>query len=70
LLTTGAVEKYLAVRFPASRLPTGLAQMLHQRTEGNPLFMVSVVEDWVAQGLVAKVEGWWELQVGVEKPLQ
>ena len=44
--------------------------MLHQRTEGNPLFMVSVVEDWVAQGLVAKVEGWWELQVGVEKPLQ
>ena len=41
--------------------------MLHQRTEGNPLFMVKVVEDWLAQGLIAEVEGRWELQREIEE---
>src|SRR5262249_10633108 len=38
-----AVAAYLKTRFPVSLLPTRLAQMLHQRTEGNPLFVVSIV---------------------------
>jgi predicted ATPase len=42
-----------------------LARLVHQRTEGNPLFMVSVVEDWVRRGWLAQVDGRWALGVGL-----
>ena len=45
LLTEAAVAEYLAAR---AALPT-LARQIHQRTSGNPLFMVNVVEDLLAQ---------------------
>lgn len=41
LLTEAAVAEYLSMR---AALPT-LAPAIHQRTGGNPLFMVNVVED-------------------------
>ena len=40
----------------------GLARVIHRRTDGNPLFMVNVVDDLVARGLVVEVEGQWELR--------
>ncbi|NOT54898.1 MAG: AAA family ATPase [Deltaproteobacteria bacterium] len=56
LLTEDAVREYLAMRFSAgalltSPLPT-LAHAIHERTEGNPLFMVTVVTDLLAHGTV------------------
>ena len=65
LLTEAAVADYLAVRFPDAHLPAGLARLVHQRTEGNPLFMVQVVEDWVRRGWLAQVDRHWTLQVGL-----
>src|SRR5262249_58502691 len=41
---------YLAQRFGAAQLPQGFAQSLHQRTNGNPFFLVTVVEELVRQG--------------------
>ena len=52
LLSEGAIADYLAARFPGEQLPTGLAQRLHQRTEGNPLFLVNLVDYWLAQGML------------------
>ena len=64
-LTEAHVAEYLAVRFGSpSPAPAGegrgeglssttlqpLARLIHQRTEGNPLFMVNVVEYLAAQG--------------------
>ena len=46
------VADYLAERFPGARVPDAFARSLHANTEGLPLFVVSVVDDWVAQGLV------------------
>ena len=82
-LSEAAVAKYLAVRFAggvttgsalwssdtaAGRSPLQrLAQIVHQRTEGNPLFMVTVVDDLVRQGLLEQSEGGWALKVGVEE---
>jgi predicted ATPase len=40
-LTTDAVSKYLSVRFSGNRFPAGLAGLIHERTDGNPLFMVN-----------------------------
>jgi hypothetical protein len=38
-----------------------LPHLIHQRTDGNPLFMVTVANDLVAQGVLAKITGEWEL---------
>lgn len=50
-------EGYLRSRFPGATLPDGLATWLHRRTDGNPLFMVSVVQEIAAAGLVHDVDG-------------
>ena len=65
LLSEAAVADSLAARFPEAHFPAGLARLVHQRTEGNPLFMVSVVEDWVRRGWLTEVDGRWTLRVGL-----
>jgi predicted ATPase/DNA-binding winged helix-turn-helix (wHTH) protein len=58
LLSEGAVAEYLDARLPGG-LPAEFAGLLHQRTEGHPLFLVSLVDDWLAQGvLVPGPDGW------------
>ena len=56
LLSDVYVAEYLRVRFPSNALPAQLAQALHQRTEGNPLFLVNVVDDLVARGVLSQDE--------------
>jgi predicted ATPase len=65
LLPDAAVADYLAARFLEARLPAGLARLVHQRTEGNPLFILTVVEDWVRRGRFVQVDGRWTLRVGL-----
>ena len=66
-LSEEAVAKYLSVRFPANRFPAELAGLIHERTEGNPLFMVNAVDYLVAERLVCEREGSWALAVEIEK---
>ncbi len=47
-----AVSEYLTQRFPLPRLPMGLPELVYQRAEGNPLFMVRIVETWLTKGLL------------------
>ncbi len=65
-LTEAAVAEYLTVRFPRNHFPAELARVIHRHTDGNPLFMVNVVDYVVAQELIVEVDGWWEVKVGVE----
>ncbi len=57
LLSEAAVEEYLQQRFHHTAWPTRLARALYQRTEGNPLFMVAMVEELLAQGLLTTEDG-------------
>ena len=58
-LSAGAVATYLAQRLPGARLPAGFARVLHQRTTGNPLFLVAMVDALVRQGVLrASATGW------------
>jgi len=54
LLTEEHVAEYLTRRFSAETTGwsslQGLARLIHQRTEGNPLFMVNVVDYLATQG--------------------
>jgi predicted ATPase len=65
LLTDTAIAQYLTMRFPETAHLTDLVGLVHQRTDGNPLFMVNLVEDWLSQGWLLQVEGRWTLRVGL-----
>jgi predicted ATPase len=43
-----------------------LAAAVYERTEGHPLFLVTIVEHLVGQGVVVRREGQWTLQDGAE----
>jgi predicted ATPase len=59
------VAHYLAARFPNHIFPTELAQVIHQRTDGNALFVTNVVEDLVAKGVLAFQDEQWRLTVHI-----
>jgi predicted ATPase len=63
---TAEVARYLAQRFGVDVLPAGLAEVLHQRTEGNPLFLVAVLDDLVQQGVLRQAGTGWEVMGGLE----
>jgi DNA-binding winged helix-turn-helix (wHTH) protein/predicted ATPase len=58
LLSKEDVEKYLAMRLsgrPGEGLVGLLSAALHEHTDGNPLFMVSVVDDLAQRGMLNTV---------------
>ncbi len=61
-LTEAEVAEYLTRRFPGHQFPPTLAHMIHCRTEGNPLFMVNVVDVLVAQAMLVEENGHWRVQ--------
>lgn len=62
LLTEADVAAYVAGRFPQTPSTVVLSRLIHRRTEGNPLFMVSVVEEFIRQGIIVEKQGRWELK--------
>jgi predicted ATPase/DNA-binding winged helix-turn-helix (wHTH) protein len=60
-LSEDAVAAYLASRLPGLRWVDRLARLVHQRTEGNPLFMVTLVDSWLTQGVFLEQDGVWAL---------
>ncbi len=65
-LTEAAVETYLVSRFIRHRFPGHFAQAMHQRTNGNPLFMVTVVDAFIQQGILDERAEGWTLQGALE----
>src|SRR5262245_15365320 len=54
------VAAYLAQRFGAETSSSDLAVAIHQRTDGNPLFMVRLADELVAVGMLVEEAGrWW-----------
>lgn len=62
LLSQQDVSDYLTKRFPAHQFPSTLAAEIHQRTEGNALFMVNVVEELLQQGRIIEERDHWTLK--------
>jgi DNA-binding winged helix-turn-helix (wHTH) protein/tetratricopeptide (TPR) repeat protein len=61
-LTEDDIAHYLAGRFPRHELPRRLTRLIHRRTEGNPLFMVNVVQYLIDEGAITESNGGWILQ--------
>ena len=64
-LTLADVTQYLRWRLATQQLPSELAAVIYERTDGNPLFMVAVVEDLLGQGILIKDQEQWVVRGGM-----
>ena len=61
------VADYLAKNFSIESLPAGLANLIHQNSGGNPLFMVAIVQDMGNKRLIAVDRGRLILTAALEE---
>jgi DNA-binding winged helix-turn-helix (wHTH) protein/predicted ATPase len=61
-LSEVGVVAYLAQRFETLEFPEALAWVLHRHTNGNPFFLVTVVQELVRQGVLAQQGPGWTLR--------
>ncbi len=52
-LSETGIAAYLQCRFGPAALPPDLTTLLHQRTNGNPLFLIAVLEDLLYRDILA-----------------
>lgn len=62
-LTEADVRQFLSTEFPATLLPEALAGLVHRHSDGNPLFMLAVLEQLREKGLIARDGGQWKVIV-------
>ena len=55
------IAAYCTRRFSSAHFPTVLSERLHQQTGGNPLFVVSLLDDLVERGIVTQSGRHWQL---------
>jgi hypothetical protein len=60
------VSEHLTQRFGEKSYPRELEPLLHKRTEGNPLFLVTLVDDVLRRGILREGADVVELEGGVE----
>jgi DNA-binding winged helix-turn-helix (wHTH) protein/predicted ATPase len=65
LLTAAEVQAYVAQRLGTSPVTAALGKLIHQRTDGNALFMVHVLDYLLEHGLLVQDGGRWRLRDGM-----
>ena len=61
------VADYLLAESGGAVAPEGLAQLVHRHTEGNPLFMVAVLDHMQQRGFITHDKASWRTHVPLEK---
>lgn len=61
LLTIEHVAKYVALEFPDHRLPVAFVELIHDRTDGSPLFMVDLLRYLRDKDLLRQQDGLWHI---------
>jgi DNA-binding winged helix-turn-helix (wHTH) protein len=62
-LTQSEIAAYLTAQASGGASPPdGLAELIYRRTEGNPLFMVTLLEHLCQHGLLSNLKGAWQLR--------
>jgi len=65
-LGTADIADYLTANFSPNNFPEHLAAIIHQHTDGNPLFIINVLADMGASGFLKQESGCWQLQAAPE----
>jgi DNA-binding winged helix-turn-helix (wHTH) protein len=66
-LAEDAIAAYLTARLPGLPRVVQLARLVHKHTEGNPLFMVTLVDTWLTHGVLREQDGAWALPARIEE---
>lgn len=66
-LTLESVREFLELTCPQHDFPAALVNMIHQRTEGNPLFMVNVIEFLMTEKIIVEQDDGWKLRVDLSE---
>ena len=61
-LSPDGVAAYLAHRLDQVSLPGRFVELLHQRTNGNPFFLVTMVDELIRQGVLVQHSAGWCLE--------
>ncbi len=64
-LAKADVAEYLGVESPGGALPEGFAELIYRHTEGNPLFMIAVLDHLAGHGQISRENGEWRLRVPI-----
>jgi predicted ATPase len=65
-LTETEVAEYLAIESSDATISEALAPLVYRHSDGNPLFMVAVLDHMRDRGLVAVENGDWQIKVPLE----
>jgi predicted ATPase len=60
-LAPSDVKRYLILKFPGHKFPVRLAAIVHEHTEGNPLFVVDLLQYLCDRGVILAEAGCWTL---------
>ena len=60
-LGVDAVAEYLERRFAGSRFPPEVARLVRERSDGNPLFLVTLVDHLLACGAIVERDRHWHV---------
>jgi DNA-binding winged helix-turn-helix (wHTH) protein/predicted ATPase len=63
-LAVADVEAQLADRLASDRIHAELAASVHAATDGNPLYVATLVDHWIARGVLVERDGAWEMTAG------
>jgi AAA ATPase domain len=66
LLTPRDIEAYLAEVLAGTPVDPDVVDAMHARTDGNPLFLVAIVEHLLERGILAVADGRWQLGADAE----
>ncbi|WP_374087318.1 AAA family ATPase [Methylomicrobium lacus] len=58
------LRTYLGRRFPEGCFPEAIAEILHRRTGGHPLFLVNLLDYLLAEERLKQSGGWWSVAGG------
>jgi DNA-binding winged helix-turn-helix (wHTH) protein/tetratricopeptide (TPR) repeat protein len=61
------VADYLAGEFGECDLPLGFSGVIHQHSDGNPLFMTAILEHLEQNAVLSRVDGRWRMTRPLEK---
>jgi predicted ATPase len=55
------VERHLALRFRDDAIATSLSEPVFERTQGQPLFIASLIKFFIDQRVIVETDGAWRL---------
>ena len=58
-LGVAAIERYVSLQFPQHAFPSGIAELIHRRTEGHPLFVTDLLRELRRRHVIRQQDGRW-----------